>query len=292
MEKRFEGVYVAAVTPFTEDGAIDKEAMMENIEFMIKEGAAGIFAGGTYAEGPLLGRDYEEYFRVLAEAVKGRIPIIAQIGAPDTRTVMELAATAAACKMDAIAAVPPFYYSHDDGAIQSYFREVVASAELPLFIYNNPARTGNDISLALFERLAGLKGIVGIKDSSNSLTQFCKYSMVAPDDFCLLIGSDDLVLGGLVMGAKGAVVVVGNVAPKLLVDVYKAFRAGDYEEARKLQYRAYEYRAALKGPYIATYKEAMNLVGLKGGYTRKPLRGLVEEEKAKLRARLEAIGAL
>ena len=94
------------------------------------------------------------------------------------------------------------------------------------------------------------------------------------------------------MGAKGCVVVVGNVFPEIPVQLYRAFKEGGYEKAVELQYRMLEIRAALKGPYISTYKAALELRGRKGGYTRKPLRELTPEEKEKLKARLTNLGLI
>lgn len=291
-EQGFAGVFVASTTPFREDGSLDVPALRDQTEYLIDRGIDGIFASGTYGEGPLLGRDYGLYYRTLEEVTTNRIPVIAQVGSPDMSTVLELARLAEDVGMEAIAAVPPYYYSHGDEAILDYYVALGRSSRLPLFVYNNPFRTGNHVGTEVFKRLAESGTVVGIKDSGDNLVQFSHYAQVAPDGFNLLIGSDDLFLPGLLMGAVGAVVVVGGVVPDLVVSLYRAFRSGDYEVARKLQFRLLDVRRALKGPYVATYKEALTLLGRKGGYVRKPLRNLEPKEREHLRESLIAIGLL
>jgi len=294
MAKKIEGVLVASFTPFTKEGEIDGEVLKGHIKFLAEKGVDGIFASGTYGEGPMLSPDdYQRFDRLMVEAVRENdMFVIAQVGSPSTRQVIQQAEIAAEAGVDAIAAVPAFYYKHDEEAIYSYYRDVTSATDLPFFIYNNPARTGFEITPQFLSRLIQLDNIVGMKDSSDRLLAFCKFKQVVGDKFNLIIGTDDLVLAGLLMGAKGAVLVVGNVFPEIPVQLYRAFKEGDYEKAVQLQYRMLEIRTALKGPYIATYKAALELRGRKGGYARKPLRELTPEEKKKLEAKLRDLALI
>lgn len=288
MGKKIEGVIVAAITSFTQEGKIDEDALREHIKFLAEKGVNGIFASGTYGEGPMFSPDdHRRFDRLMVDATRENdMFMIAQVGAPSTRQAIQQAKIAAEAEVDAIAAVPAFYYKHNEEAIFSYFRDVSSATDLPFYIYNNPARTGFEITPEFLSKLKRLKNIVGMKDSSNSLLTFCKFKQVVEDEFNLIIGTDDIVLAGFLMGAKGAVVVMGNVFPEIPVQLYRAFIQGNYEKAVQLQYKILEIRAALKGPYISTYKEALDILGKRGGYARKPLRELTPEEKEKLKVKL------
>lgn len=290
MQFKIEGITVASITPFTKEGKIDEEALNEHINFLIENGVDGIFAGGTYGEGALLSTENrEKLFKLTAEAAGGRIPVISQIGAADTKSVVELNKRAKNANVDAVAAVPPFYFQPDKQGLISFYKEAAGATDLPFFVYNNPGRTGINITPEILKELAKIENLVGIKDSSEKLGQFCRYKRLIGEDFTYLIGSDDITFPALVMGANGAIVVLANVFPKFQVKMYKAFKEKNYELAQRLQYKIHEIREILKkGPYISIYKEAINLLGRKGGHVLGPLRPMNEEEKKSLEMNLQA----
>jgi len=294
MAKRIEGVIVASITPFTKEGEIDEGGLEAHVKFLGEKGVNGIFSSGTYGEGAMMSPDdHRQFNRRMVHAVnKHNMFVIAQVGAPSTRQVVQQAEIAAEAGVDAIAAVPAFYYKHDEEAIYSYYQDVSSATDLPFYIYNNPARTGFDITPEFLSRLIQLDNIIGMKDSSDRLLMFCRFKQVVGDEFSLIIGTDDLVLSGFLMGANGTVVVTGNVFPEVPVKLYRAFKEGNYEKAVQLQYKMLEIRAALKGPYIATYKAALEILGRKACYTRRPLRQLTANEKKELEVRLKGLKLL
>jgi dihydrodipicolinate synthase/N-acetylneuraminate lyase len=231
--------------------------------------------------------DYRRVSGAFVEAVHGRIPIVLQVGAPSTAQAIEQALVATDAGVDALATVPPYYFKHDDDSIVEYYKALSEATSKPVFIYDNPGRTGNPVTPALFERLTKVRGVVGMKDSSDNLVHFEKCKMIAGDEFNMIIGSDDLMLAGLVAGARGAILVLANVFPGLLVDLWNAFLAGNMGTALTLQYEVLRIRSLLaKGPYVSTYKEAIRILGRDAGFTRKPLRRLTQKELADLRAGL------
>lgn len=237
--------------------------------------------------------DYREVSRAFVNAVEGRVPVIFQVSAPSTIQAVEQVHIVSEENVDYIAAVPAYYYRHDDDSLVEYFRAISDATDKPIFVYDNPGRTGNPITPRLLRRLAQLDRIVGMKDSSDSLVHFEKCQMVVGSDFTMIIGSDDFYLAGLVMGAQGAILVLGNVFPKLVVDLWDAFKSGDMSRARLLQYEIIRVREVLaKGPYVSSYHEAIRLLGRDAGVARKPLRSLNDQEKAELENRFRELGVL
>lgn len=279
-----KGVIVASLTPFKEDGSLDYRALKAHVDFMIDNGVHGFFCAGTYGEGPMMSpEDYREVSHAFVEATAGRIPVIFQVSAPSTKQAVEQAHIVTEADVDFIAAVPAYYYKHDDEGLVEYFRALSEATDKRIFIYDNPGRTGNPVTPGLFERLTKIDRVIGMKDSSDSIVHFQKCMMVAGPDFQMIIGSDDFMLAGLAMGAQGAIVVLGNVFPRLLVDLWDAFNANDLARAQELQYKIMRIRGVLsKGPYVSTYKEALRLIGHDAGFARKPLRLLTAKEKADL----------
>jgi 4-hydroxy-tetrahydrodipicolinate synthase len=294
MSNQVTGVIVASLTPFREDGSLDKVALQSHVDFMIESGVDGLFCAGTYGEGPMMSlEDYREVSKAFVSAVHGRIPIIFQAGAPSTAQAVEQVRAASQAGVDYIGAVPAYYFKHDDDSIVDYYTAIAQATDKPIFVYDNPGRTGNPVSPALFERLIKIRGIVGMKDSSDSMVHFEKCKMVAGADFNMIIGSDDFMLPGLITGARGAILVLGNVLPKLFVDLWDAFNAGDMAKALELQFTVLRIRAVFaKGPYVSTYKEGIRLLGRDAGFARKPLRQLTEKEKADLESGLRKVGVL
>jgi dihydrodipicolinate synthase/N-acetylneuraminate lyase len=289
-----KGVIVASLTPFHEDGSLDHEALAAHVDFMIQQGVHGFFCAGTYGEGPMLSPDdYRDVSRAFVRATAGRVPVIFQVSAPSTIHALEQVRIVTEENVDYIAAVPAYYFKHDDDSLVEYFRAISNATDKPIFIYDNPGRTGNPITPGLLKRLVQIERIVGMKDSSDSIVHFQKCQMAVGPDFRMIIGSDDFYVAGLVMGAQGAILVLGNVFPKLMVDVWDAVEAGDIARARQLQYEIIRIREVLaKGPYVSPYHEAIRLMGRNAGVARKPLRPLTDKEKADLEGGFRKLGVL
>lgn len=294
MLSEVKGIIVASLTPFHADGSVDFQALRSHVDLMIDGGVHGFFCAGTYGEGPMLSPDdYRQVSRAFVEAAGSRVPVIFQVSAPSTMQAVEQVRIVTEAGVDVVAAVPAYYFKHDEDSLVDYFNTLCAATDKPVFIYDNPGRTGNPVTVPLFKRLIENDRIVGMKDSSDSIVHFQKCKMEAGSSFKMIIGSDDFLVAGLVAGAQGAVVVLGNVFPRLLVDLWDAFVAGDLERAVDLQFEILRIREVLKGgPYVATYKEAVRLVGGNAGFARRPLRPLTDKEKAALETGLRGLGVL
>ena len=294
MVEKYQGIFAANTTPFKEDGRLDETALAAEIDYLINQGIKGFFAGGTYGEGPMMSvAEYGDYIKAYMTATAGRVPVIAQIGATSLETAVQQGKLAEKAGADSVAAIFPFYFPHDELALYEYFKDLAGAVDLPLFVYNNPWRSGNSMSPTLLGKLSQISGVIGIKDSCDSIQEFCKYKMQVPADFKMMIGNDDMTLSGLTMGANGGIIVLAALFPDIYVNMYQAFMAGDSVRARELQYEAIRVRLVLKkGPYISTYKAVMNLLGRHGGLSKKPTRMPTTEEMAAIEKGLRALGRL
>ena len=291
---KYEGILVANTTPFDEDGKLNKELFKDEINYLIDKGIKGFFASGTYGEGPMMtSLEYKEYIETLSTINDNRVTIISQVGATNLKQALEQAKYAESAKIDAIAAIPPFYYPHDERALYNFYETLCDSTSLPVFIYNNPERSGNKITLELLKKLSTIPGMIGMKDSGSSIKEFTKFKMSVDDNFVLLVGDDDYTVSAFLMGANGAVIVLAMLFPEIYIEMFNEFKKGNLEKAVELQFRAIQIRSVLKkGPYVSTYKEVMKLMGRDGGYAKKPLRMPTDEEMKVIRAGLEKLGYL
>lgn len=191
---------------------------------------------------------------------------------------------------EAAAIVAPWYFPHDDKALEAHLAAIAeAVPDLALYLYNIPGNAKNDLKPSLSKRLAArYPNIRGVKDSSKDLGRLQDYIAALGPGYEVVVGTDALVAPALMMGATGVVSAVGNCFPAVMVELYEAYMAGDTARATELQYRASQVRAALKtGPYITPYVEALRLQGLDRGHVKAPLRALTAEEAGRLAAALE-----
>jgi 4-hydroxy-tetrahydrodipicolinate synthase len=240
MKCKIEGILAANITPFTREGKIDEIALRSHVGFLLRNGINGLFACGTYGEGPAMSLEQrKKTMQILVETVDNRVPVIVEIGTMNTDSSIELNKHAQAVNVDAVASIPPWYYHHDKQEILTYYEDVASATDLPFFVYNNPARTGINITPELLLQMTEkIDNVVGLKDSSENLVQFSKYvRLINKPGFHHIIGSDDITLGGLAMGATGAIVVLANIFPELHTGLFRAFKNKDFERARQLQHQ-------------------------------------------------------
>ncbi len=244
----FSGSIPALVTPFTSDGAFDEAAFRGLVEWQIAEGSSALVACGTTGEAATLSA--EESFSVVracVEQTKGRVPVIAGAGSNDTCVAGQNLRAAREAGADAALMVPPYYNRPSQEGIYQHFAALARGAELPIILYNVPARTGTDLLPATLVRIvAGFPNVfVGIKDSSGLLVRVSEHRASLGPGFCQLTGNDEIALAFNAMGGVGCISVTANVAPRLCAGFQAACRAGDYVGALALQDRLFPLHTAL-----------------------------------------------
>jgi len=284
---KLEGVFVPHITPFDRKGEIDEKALRELVQFWIHEGVSGLVSCGSNGEAPyLLREERRRVIEVVVDEANGRMPIIAGTGAIGTKETIQLTKDAKDVGADAALVVTPFYFKHSSEELYAHYSAILEAIDLPIIIYNVPKFTGFSLEPNLVNTLASeYDNLIGIKDSSGSLSHITELIRLLNEKVSVLAGTADITLSTLMLGGKGAIIAVANVAPKMCSNLYKAFKEGNLERAKELQKRISHINEVLviKHNQLAAIKEALNVRGLPAGYPRKPTLPLEEKEKEKIR---------
>jgi len=287
------GVVPPTVTAFDADERVDYETTAAHARLVVDGGAHGVFPLGTNGEFPLLSpAERDRVVEAVVEAVGGEVPVIAGVGAPSTVATVRHAEHAESVGADGVVVVTPYYYPLDHDAAVAHYRRVAAAVDLPVYVYHIPSKTGNSLSRATLDALAGIDNLAGLKDSSKDVPWLAQAVDDHPE-LSFLAGSDSLLFAGLEVGCTGMVSAVANAFPELVVDLYEAYDAGDEARARDLQSTVFAVRRALKrGPYMAGVKTALSLRGFDAGPLRSPLRVMDEGDREALAADLRSLDLL
>lgn len=268
------GVVPALLTPFGDDGTLRADLLDAYVEFLLGAGVDGVHPGGTTGEAPLMSVDERiTVVKRVVEIVGGRRPVIAQVGHIRTRQAVEIARACVAAGADAISIATPYYYVLSDEALEAYFKEVIDAVpdDVPIYLYNIPQATLNVVGAPLLARIRrAAPNVRGLKHSEPNVERLAEYlESVGTDVF---VGSDDLILAELAMGAVGAVSGNANVAPEVFVSLYAAWNDGRIDEARRLQARIRRIAALLgRGGNLDAFKVALRRRGVDVGTVRDPL---------------------
>jgi 4-hydroxy-tetrahydrodipicolinate synthase len=232
------GSLVAIVTPMLKDGGLDLPRFRKLIDWHVAEGTDGIVVVGTTGESPTVDFDeHKELIRIAVEHARGRIPIIAGTGANSTAEAIELAESAKKHGATAQLSVVPYYNKPTQEGQYQHFRKIAESVELPMILYNVPARTVADLQNDTVLRLAQVPGIIGIKDATANLERGTDLIRRAPRNFAIYSGEDATALPLILCGGHGVISVTANVAPKLMHQMCAAALVGDVKKARELNNR-------------------------------------------------------
>jgi len=292
MQRKIQGVIAVPLTPFGKDGNIDYTAMEEIIEFMIGKGIHGMFTCGSVSLGPLMKpEERKQVLEFIVKVNRKRVPIIAQIGAADTRTAVDLARHAQSLGVDAVASIPPFYIPTDEEDMYEHFKEIKEAVEIPVYAYNN-LWAGKIISPHLFKRLVDL-GYKGMKDAGENILLHYNYLRIAPSSFNLLMGNETLALHAFLMCINGFTSGTVNAFPELNLELYRSFKRGELEKAAKLQQKILQLTEILSiAPVISNMYACINLRGINFGQPRRPLRSISLELQEKIKDKISQLGLL
>ena len=288
--ERFAGLSVAIVTPFR-DGAVDYARLREQIDFQAQAGTTCICPVGTTGESPTLSHD--EHERVIAasvEAAAGRLLVMPGTGSNSTAEAVRLTKFAARAGADAALVVGPYYNRPTQAGIEAHFRALAEAVDIPICVYNIPARTGRNIEPETIVRLADCPTIAMVKEATGSMDQASQ--VLAATDLTVLSGDDSMTLPLLAIGGRGVISVVGNLVPSDMKALCDAFDEGDLAAARAWHRKLFGLCRDLLG--LASnpipIKAALAMLGRDTGEVRLPLVPLEPPLAARLRQVLEAYG--
>lgn len=287
------GSIPALITPFR-DGIVDERAFQAIVEKQVADGSQGLVPCGTTGESATL--SFKEHVRVVemcVEAAAGRVPVIAGAGSNNTAHAIELARAAKAARADAVLVVAPYYNKPSQDGLVAHFKAINDAVDIPIVVYNVPARTVTDISAETMGRIAQLPNVVGCKDASADLSRVARHRALCGADFVQISGEDPTALGFNALGGRGCISVTANVAPKLCAQLQELTLQGAFEAARAIDDKlAPLHKAMFVEPSPAPAKYAASLLGLCGDEVRLPLLTCTEPAKAQIRAAMTHAGLI
>lgn len=235
----FKGIITPIMTPFyrDEEQSINYEATKKLIDYVIENGVSGIFVLGSNGEFPVVSFDEKlEFTKKVVEFVNHRVPVYAGPGSCSTQETIKLSQEMEKIGVDALSVISPYFVNLTEQELVTHFKMVAKSVNIPVILYNIPRMTGNSISKSVFEQVASIPNVVGIKDSSRDIENLKDYLEVAKKhQLSVLIGSDGIIAQGYRMGANGAIAGMSNVIPKIMTDMFTALERHDDQTADQLQ---------------------------------------------------------
>ena len=269
---RPSGIIAAMSTPFFEDETLNEEELRHQVDRLIGAGVHGIFALGTNGENYAM--DFAEKVRVMEiviDQAKHRVPIYVGTGCVTTKETAALTRKAAELKADCASVVSPWFAANTQDGLYRHYKAVAEAAQIPVLIYNMPARTGVNVHYTTMQKLGQIENIVGIKDSSGNFDNMQRYLEIPDRNFSVLSGNDSLILPCLLCGGQGGISGISNVLPERMVAIYTQWEKGDLKEAWRVQRSIRPLRDCMAaGNPNSVVKRAAYFVGQKLGPVRAP----------------------
>jgi 4-hydroxy-tetrahydrodipicolinate synthase len=290
---QIRGIIPPVATPMKANEDLDLPRLRWFLDHLIGCGVHGIFVLGTNSEFYALDEnEKQEVIAATVEHVRGRVPVYAGTGAETTREAVRLTRMAEKEGANGVSVITPYFVNPNQQEIFDHYRRIAEATKLPVVLYNNPATCGGvKIDVDTVARLAEIPNILGVKDSSGDLTNTIEYMRVTPERFSVMMGRDTLIYSALILGAKGAVPATGNIAPRIVVDIYESFMRGDLAASLAAQRKLHPVRMALTlGTAPGGVKAALDVLGMSIGPSRSPVAPLTADKLQKMKGALAQAG--
>lgn len=283
----FTGACTALVTPFLDDH-VNYPMMERLLQRQLDAGIEAVVICGTTGEAPTLSdKEKLELFTRAKKFVGDRCKIIAGTGSNSTLHTVELSKSAEQCGADALLVVSPYYNKATPDGMIAHYIAAAQSVEIPLILYNVPSRTGLDIPISVYQTLAAVSNIAGVKEACSDITKTTKILRSCGSDLTVWSGNDDMTVPMMALGAKGIISVVSNIAPLETQAMARAALAGDFDTAAAIQIELQPLIELLFSEVNPIpVKAAMKLIGFDCGTCRLPLSPMSEEKYNKLKRML------
>lgn len=288
----FTGVITALVTPMETNGEIDYKSLEKLVERQISAGVQGLVVNGSTGESPTVSpEEFEKMVQTVVKKAAKRVPIIAGTGTNSTKKTIEMSQKALELGVDACLIIAPYYNKPTQEGIYAHYKAIADKVPLPIILYNHPGRTGCNISPETTEKLADIANIVAIKESNMSLSQIEDLLNRVEDKIDVLTGNDEDALAGMLLGFKGVISVVSNVAPKSMRALCDAALVGNRPLARKLNRKLLPlYKEIFSESNPIPCKWLLHDMGLIPGGIRLPLSMLSQKHHQDLRTAYKFVG--
>lgn len=282
---QLRGCGTALVTPFSQDGAVDENALRNLVACQVDSGINFLVPCGTTGETPTLTHD--EWLRVIditIEVTAGRVPIVAGATSNSTQeAVAKAKEVASRAGVDAILTASPYYNKPTQEGQYRHFRAIAEAVEKPVILYNVPGRTSANLEPATLARLSEIANIAGVKEASGNMTQIAEVLNVVPKTFLVFSGDDAITLPVISLGGVGVISVASNEIPREMAEMTRAALNNDWSAARALHRK---YLPLMQGNFIESsplpVKAVLAMMGKIEEVYRLPLLPMRRDTRSKL----------
>ena len=284
--KEIKGLLTAMATPFADDGSVDLDGVRRLAAHLLEHGSHGLVIAGSTGECPTLtdGEEIEILKAVRAE-VGDEVLLVCGTGTNDTRHSSELTKMAADAGADASLVVVPYYNKPNEAGIRAHFEAVAAAVpELPMVMYNIPSRVIVNADPQLLGELGQIDNIVAVKQANDD-------ELGPIEGLTVLAGNDNTFLRVLEFGGGGGITVASHLVGERMREMWDAAQSGDLDRARQIDAEitpVYEVTSVTTNPI--PLKAALEMLGLCTDRLRLPLVSADAEQRAAIKAGLDAAG--
>jgi dihydrodipicolinate synthase/N-acetylneuraminate lyase len=292
---KMKGVNPPMLTPFQENGEVDYEGLKTLVLFL-RDKVDGVFITGSYGCGAMMSlEERKKVTEVTVKTADGKIPVTVMVGTTNNRETVELTKHAETAGANAVAAVGPYYFTHNEDSICYFYEDMVKSVKnIPVYVYNNPKFQGYPMGLNLLKKLKAL-GVNGIKDATFDILAHATYSRVLKDEnFDIVLGTEAMWLSARALGTEAFIPGLANAFPEICQKMYQEGMAGDYEACRETQFKVNKLRDIMylaKSTQLAIYA-MLEVRGVLKSYPRAPFIPATDDEKKAIREGLIKMGVL
>lgn len=278
-----KGIIPPILTPMNEDESINVPELRRQVDRMIENGVHALFPFGTNGEGYILtAKEKQLVLEAVIEQCNGRVPVYAGTGCISTKETIEQSKMALSAGADVLSIITPSFAAASQDELYAHYKAVAEAVDMPIVLYNIPARTGNTLAPATVGRLAEIDNIVGAKDSSGNFANILSYIDAGKKKdngtFSTLSGNDQLIIWTLLAGGTGGIAGCANVYPHTMASIYNLFMEGKIEEAKAANESIQSFRGCFKyGNPNTIVKTATRLLGHEVGPCRAPFNQVPEE---------------
>jgi 4-hydroxy-2-oxoglutarate aldolase len=294
--EKLRGVLLPFTTPFDNGDRVNTRALRSNVERWNEIGISGYVVLGSTGERVHLNE--LESLKVIETAraiVPNQMAFIVGAGQQGTRSSINEVRRVAEVGANAVLVITPHFYRAEmtQDVLVNHYMAVADASPVPVLLYSVPHLTNVMIQPETIARLSEHENIVGVKDSSGDILALAETVRLVPDDFAVLTGNGAALYPALCVGAWGGILAIGCIAPRLAVEIYEAFQAGEHERARVLQQRLTRLTRGVLGRYgISGLKAALDMLGYVGGHVRAPLQDASAEARREIKQVLKETGLL
>lgn len=280
--EKYKGIIPAFYACYDENGNISGERVQELAKFYLDKGVKGLYVGSS--SGECIYQNVTERKEVLENvmaAVGGKMTIIAHVAAPSTRDSVELAKHAESLGVDALAAIPPIYFSLPEFAIRDYWTAMMNATSLDFIIYNIPQTTGYALSVNMLKEMMSFDQVIGVKNSSMPVQDIYLFKRNAGKEIVIFNGPDEQFVAGRIMGADAGIGGTYGVMPELFLAANQAIEDSEIEKAQEIQIMIDDIIFKMleaKGNLYDVMKAVLVKRGITIGSVRAPLPRIIPED--------------